>query len=94
MCEDGVVAPRVVSGPTNGKTFLAQVEEALAPALKPGDIVVMDNPDCHKGDAVRKVIKDKGAELRFLPLCNPDPIEQMFAKFKHGSRKAKVRDRA
>ena len=92
---DGVAASRVVADPINGKSFLAYIEEVLAPALRPGDIVVMDNPGCHKGDAVREAIEDVGAELRFLPPYSPDPdpIEQVFAKLKHWLRKAKVRDR-
>ena len=90
-----VVASRVVGGPINGETFRTYVEEALAPTLKPGDIVVMDNLSCHKNNAVRKAIEDRGAELRFLPPYSPDlnPIEQVFAKLKHWLRKAKVRDR-
>ena len=92
---DGIVAPRVLSGPVNGKTFLAYIQEALAPTLKPGDIVVMDNLSCHKGNAVQTAIEDQGAELRFLPPYSPDfnPIEQVFAKLKHWLRKAKERDR-
>ena len=92
---DGIAASRAVAGPINGKSFLAYIEEALAPALRPGDIVVMDNLSCHKGDAVREAIEDVGAELRFLPPYSPDlnPIEQVFAKLKHWLRKAEARDR-
>ena len=92
---DGVAASRVVASPTDGKPFLPYIKEAPAPALRPGDIVVVDNPGCRKGDAVRKAIEDVGAELRFLLPCSPDPdlIEQVFAKLKHWMRKAKVRNR-
>ena len=39
---DGVAAPMVLDGPMNGEAFLAYVEQALVPELRPGDIVIMD----------------------------------------------------
>src|SRR5689334_13962482 len=48
---DRVEAPCVIDGPINGESFLAYVEQVLAPTLKPGDIVVMDNLGSHKGKA-------------------------------------------
>ena len=56
---DGIVASRVVTDPTDRKSFLAQIEQALSPALRPGGIVVMDNRGCHKNGAVRKAIEDE-----------------------------------
>ena len=44
----------------------------LAPTLRPGDIVVMDNLPAHKPAAVRHAIEAVGAELRFLPPYSPD----------------------
>src|SRR5580704_14762181 len=41
-CE-GIDAPCVFDGPINGESFKAYVEQVLAPALRPGDVVVMDN---------------------------------------------------
>jgi hypothetical protein len=38
----GVVAPLVLDGPMTGEVFRAYVEQMLAPALQPGDVVVMD----------------------------------------------------
>jgi transposase len=65
----------------------------LAPTLKPGDLVIMDNLGSHKGKAVRQAIRSAGAKLFFLPKYSPDlnPIEQVFAKFKHLLRKAAAR---
>src|SRR6202011_6394586 len=65
----------------------------LAPALRPGDIVVMDNLGSHKGSAIRRVIRAAGAHLVFLPPYSPDlnPIEQVFAKLKTLLRKAEER---
>ena len=90
---DAVTAPCVFDGPINGRKFLAYVEQILAPALKPGDIVVMDNLGSHKAKAVRAAIRKAGAKLFFLPPYSPDlnPIEQLFAKLKHLLRKAAER---
>lgn len=90
---DGVTAPCVFDGPINGQRFLAWVEQALAPTLKPGDIVVMDNLSAHKVAGVRQAIEAKGAKIAYLPPYSPDlnPIEQLFAKLKHLLRKTKAR---
>src|SRR5690606_20860251 len=77
----------------NGACFRAYVQQQLAPELKPGDIVIMDNLGSHKGEAVREIIEATGATLRFLPPYSPDlnPIEQAFAKIKHWMRAAQKR---
>jgi transposase len=89
----GFIAPYVLDGPMSGTVFLAWVEQMLAPELRPGDIVVMDNLGAHKVDGVRKAIEAQRAELRYLPPYSPDlnPIEQAFAKLKALLRKAAER---
>jgi transposase len=90
---DAVTASCVFDGPINAVSFLAYVEQALIPTLKPGDVVILDNLGSHKGNAVRQAIRDAGARLLFLPPYSPDlnPIEQVFAKLKHLLRKAAKR---
>lgn len=90
---DRIDAPCVIDGPINGESFLAYIEQVLVPALKPGDIVVIDNLGSHKGKAVRRAIRAAGAKLFFLPPYSPDlnPIEQAFAKLKTLLRKAAER---
>ncbi len=90
---DRIDAPCVYDGPINGAVFTAYVEQFLVPALRPGDIVIMDNLGSHKGPAVRQAIRGAGAKLIFLPPYSPDlnPIEQVFAKAKHLLRKAAER---
>ena len=90
---DRIDAPWVIDGPINGELFRLYVEKVLLPALKPGDIVLLDNLGSHKGKAVRKAIRAAGARLIFLPPYSPDlnPIEQVFAKLKHLLRKAAER---
>jgi transposase len=90
---DGLVAPTVVDGPINGDVFVAYVEQQLIRTLQPGDIVVMDNLQCHKRVEVKKAIESVGAELRFLPPYSPDlnPIERAFSKLKAKLRAAQKR---
>ncbi|MGH8519499.1 MAG: transposase, partial [Panacagrimonas sp.] len=87
---EGFIAPLTVEGAINGPLFRAWVEQHLAPALKPGDIVVMDNLSSHKGPAVCQAIAATGARLLYLPPYSPDfnPIENAFAKLKALLRKA------
>jgi transposase len=65
----------------------------LAPTLRPGDIVVLDNLLAHKVKGAREAIEVAGARLLFLPPYSPDvnPIEQVFAKIKAHLRKAAAR---
>ena len=92
---DGMTAPAVFDGPINGRSFTAYVEQILAPSLRPGDIVVLDNLGSHKGKAARQAVELVGAQLRFLPPYSPDlnPIEQVFAKLKTLLRRAAPRNR-
>ena len=68
---DRIDAPCLFDGPINGERFRAYVDQFLAPTLKPGDVVILDNLGSHKGKAVRKAIRDVGARLVFLPKYSP-----------------------
>ena len=74
-----------VEGATTATVFEAYVEKVLAPTLRPGQIVVMDDLSAHKGASVRKLVEGRGCELLFLPPYSPDlnPIEEAFSKVKH-----------
>jgi len=91
--DDGIVAPLVLDGPMRGDVFRAYVEQMLAPALSPGDVVVLDNLSAHKVAGVAEAIRSVGATLLYLPPYSPDlnPIEQVFAKLKALLRKAGAR---
>ena len=88
-----LTAPCVIDGPMNGNAFLAYVEQVLAPTLKPGDVVVLDNLSAHKMPGIREAIEAAGAKLLYLPPYSPDfnPIEQLFAKLKALLRNAAER---
>ena len=90
---DGLCAPAVFDGPIDTPTFLAYVEQVLVPALRPGDVVVLDNLAVHKDPAVAAAVARAGAHLRFLPPYSPDfnPIELAFAKLKAFLRAARPR---
>ena len=90
---DKLVAPFVIEGAMNGDTFLAYIEQCLAPILQPGDIVIMDNVATHKVSGVAEAVEAVGATLRYLPQYSPDlnPIEQAFSKLKALLRKAAER---
>ena len=64
---DAITAPCVFHGPINGESFLRYVEQSLAPMLKPGDLVIMDNLGSHKDEAVKTAIKMAGTRLLSLP---------------------------
>ena len=90
---DGLTAPLVVDGAINGAIFLAYVRQHLAPTLRPGDIVIMDNLSAHKVAGVRAAIEGVGAHLVYLPPYSPDlnPIEQVFAKLRRLLQTARER---
>lgn len=77
----------------DGSIFLQFVKEQLVPALKPGDIVVMDNLKTHKVKGVKEAIEGVGAQLVYLPAYSPDlsPIELCWSKIKSYLRKKAAR---
>ena len=89
----GFTAPMVLDGPMTGPWFVAYVEQVLAPTLRSGDVVIMDNLPPHKSAAVRALIEATGARLALLPPYSPDfnSIENAFSKLKALLRKAAVR---
>ena len=90
---DGLVAPWVIDGAMDRPAFDAYVRSQLAPVLKRGDLVILDNLNVHKSPDAAKVLAERGACFLFLPKYSPDlnPIEMAFAKLKTLLRKAKAR---
>jgi transposase len=83
----------VFDGPTDALVFRSYVEQCLAPALTPGDIVVMDNLASHKVAGVLEAIEGAGASLWYLPPYSPDlnPIEKLWSKVKAWLRRVAAR---
>ena len=88
-----MTAPMIVNGAMNAAIFLAYLEQCLAPTLKRGDIVVMDNVATHRVEGVCEAIEAAGATLRYLPPYSPDlnPIEKSYSMFKAFLRKCAER---
>ncbi len=93
--EGGMGEAMTVEGSTTAKVFEAYVEEFLAPNLKEGQVVILDNLTAHKSEKVRELIDVRGCELIFLPAYSPDfnPIEEAFSKIKAHLKKAAARTR-
>jgi transposase len=93
MSKDGMLASMTVDAPTDGEVFLAYLDQVLCPALRPGQVVVMDNLSAHKVEGVRQRIEAAGAGLLYLPPYSPDfnPIEKAWSKIKQQLRSAKSR---
>lgn len=92
---DGMGAAMILEGSANATAFALYVEQVLAPTLRAGQIVVMDNLQAHKGERVRLAIEAKGCRVLFLPGYSPDfsPIEEAFSKLKTALRRAGARTR-
>jgi transposase len=84
-----------IEGATTREVFEAYLERVLAPSLKPGQMVVMDNLSAHKGGRVKEILEGRGCEVLYLPPYSPDfnPIEQAFSKVKGLLRRAQARTR-
>jgi transposase len=91
----GIDAPMTIEGAVDGIVFRTYVEQVLAPTLKCGDIVVMDNLGAHKVAGVTEAIETRGAKVIFLPPYSPDlnPIEKCWSKIKTYLRGKKARTR-
>jgi len=83
----------IYDGPVNRPTFEGYVEQYLAPSLRTGDVVVMDNLSAHKSDAVIEAIESVGATAWYLPAYSPDlnPIEKLWSKVKAWLRRVAAR---
>ena len=95
MTADGMGPCVAVKGTTTTEVFEAYVGQVLAPALRPGQVVVLDNLGAHKGQRVRELIEARSCEVLFLPAYSPDfsPIEEAFSKLKALLRRARARTR-
>jgi len=95
MSAEGMGPSLTVEGATTSVVFEAYLEQVLAPTLRRGQVVVMDNLSAHKGEKVRELIEERGCELIYLPSYSPDlnPIEEAFSKIKGLVRKAEARSR-
>ena len=90
---EGLFAPMVVDGALNGELFVKYVRQELAPHLRSGDILVLDNLATHKVGGVIEAVRARDARVLYLPPYSPDfnPIEQVFSKIKNELRRRELR---
>jgi hypothetical protein len=86
----GIGPAAAIPGAVDGAAFIAYAERVLAPSLRPGQVVILDNVRAHKSEGARTAVEAVGARLLFLPPYSPDfnPIELAFAKVKERLRAA------
>lgn len=92
---DGMGEALMLDGAADGAAFDLYIEQLLAPSLRPGQIVILDNLSIHLGSRVKQAIEARGCRLLFLPAYSPDfsPIEEAFSKLKSILRRAGARTR-
>jgi transposase len=90
---DGTRAAMVLDGPVNSICFTGFCEQFLAPTLRAGDLVVLDNLASHKASSAIAAIERVGATMIYLPPYSPDfnPIENVFSKLKQLLRSLRPR---
>ena len=90
---DRLDAPWVIDGAMNGEMFDRYVETQLAPTLRAGDVVILDNLSSHKNPSAARTLREIGTWFLFLPPYSPDlnPIEMAFSKLKAHLRRIGAR---
>lgn len=82
-----------IEGSSDTESFSLYMRNVLAPQLKSGQVVIMDNLSVHRSRWVRELIEERGCQLWLLPSYSPDfnPIEEAFSKVKSLLRRASAR---
>ena len=95
MSLSGMGEALILDGAADGAAFEIYIEQLLAPSLRPGQIVILDNLSIHLGPRVKQAIEARGCRLLFLPAYSPDfsPIEEAFSKLKTVLRRRGARTR-
>jgi transposase len=91
----GLMAVMTLTGAVDTLAFDAYLLRVLAPRLRQGDVVALDNLNVHKAGRVEEVAEARGAKVIWLAPYSPDfsPIEQCWSKIKTCLRAAKARAR-
>jgi transposase len=86
---------QLFEGALNYERFALYVSRFLAPTLRSGDVLVLDNLAVHKISGLRQWLADCGVQVLFLPPYSPDfsPIEQACSKLKTALRTAQAQSR-
>ena len=95
MTPEGMGPSLIISGGVDQATFAAYLEQVLAPSLRAGQIVLVDNLSAHKSARAQEIIAERGCSLVYLPAYSPDysPIELAIGKIKVELRRLAARSR-
>jgi len=90
-----MIATMTLEGAVDTLAFNAYINEALAPKLEYGDVLILDNLNVHKASQIEQAALSHGAQVIWLAPYSPDysPIEQCWSKIKQSLRAAKARTR-
>lgn len=93
LSTSGMQAPLLLEGSADHLAIEAYVEQVLAPTLREGQIVIVDNASAHKRARLEPLLAQKQCKVWFLPAYSPDltPIELAFAKIKQAVRRTAAR---
>ncbi len=92
----GMGATMRVEGAVDTAVFAVCVPAVLAPALRPGASVLLDNLQVHRASDIEQAGSSAGGAVIFLPASSPDfsPIEPCWSKLKTCLRGCAARPRA
>lgn len=83
-CQAEVLAPMTFQGYCTGELIEAWFEQQLVPALRPGQVVILDNASFHRINVLRPLVEAVGCQLWNLPRYSPDlnQIEHLWPQIK------------
>jgi transposase len=93
LTPEGMGPGLLFDGALDRDRFDGYIAHVLAPTLRPGQIVVVDNLRAHHSERARQALEARGASLWYLPAYSPDltPIEEAFSKLKAQLRRVQAR---
>jgi transposase len=91
----GIVAALSIEGAVDTDVFDVFVRRLLVPALRPGDVVLLDNLNVPHASCIERAVRAAQGQVIFLPSYSPDfsPIEPCWSKVKTFLRGAAARTR-
>ena len=81
---DGRHLPWLSEGARATATCEWYITEQVAPTLRPGQVVGLENLSVHQAERIRHALESRHCQLLFLPPYSPDftPIDQAVSKIK------------